>query len=155
MIKSYEELIEKYGTPSLEQAEQAAFSDKWLTLWKADEWERRFSKPWTVPFCRMYVNRDLIDALDNTFFFLDFCGVISELKTFDGCYCVRDIRGKPGKWSIHSWGLAVDLNAAENPLGGPVTFSRKFLEIWRLCGWTVGADFDRQDGMHMQLCSAF
>lgn len=37
-----------------------------------------------------------------------------QIKTFDGCYHVRQIRG--GKaWSTHSWGIAIDLNAKWNP----------------------------------------
>ena len=149
MIKSYAELLEKYGTPSYGQWE----SD-WLSLWRWDIWESVSGRKWCLPFKRMNVNRDLVTPLDDTFIALDKAGLIGELKTFDGCFCIRNVRGKD-KPSIHSWGLAIDFNALENPLGGPVTFSKEFLAIWRVQGWTVGADFQRLDGQHFQLPSAF
>ncbi len=151
MIKSYADLEERYGQP----ASVTHWEDKWLTLWKADIWEAVSGRKWCLPFSRMYVNRDIVTALDDTFIALDKAGLIGEIKTFDGCFCIRDVRGKPGKQSIHSWGLAVDFNALENPLGEQGTFTKEFLDVWRKQGWTCGADFERRDEMHFQLCEAF
>lgn len=43
-------------------------------------------------------------------------GLAGQIKTFDGCFNPRMIRG--GKtWSMHSWGIAIDINAAWNRMG--------------------------------------
>jgi hypothetical protein len=75
-------------------------------------------------------------------------GVEHELKTFDGCFMIRDVRGLPGAMSWHSLGLAIDLNAKSNPLGGPVTFSDKFIKCFTEGGFASGAHFHRKDAMH-------
>ncbi len=43
-------------------------------------------------------------------------GLSRSIKTFDGCYNVRNIRGG-SSWSTHSWAIAIDLNAKWNRFG--------------------------------------
>jgi D-alanyl-D-alanine carboxypeptidase len=66
--------------------------------------------------------------------------------------------------SMHSFGIAIDMNAAWNPLvrgvtpetrealrKEKVTWSEKFLDCWRNVGWTCGADWNTVlDGMHFE-----
>lgn len=148
--KSYADLLDRYGVPSM-----GAWENDWLTLWRSETWSQIYDRHWCLSFTKMYVNKDIVMPLDMVFVALDSAGLIGELKTFDGCFNIRDVRGRVGKSSIHSWGLALDFNALENPLGGPVAFSREFLDVWRGHGWTCGADFQRLDGQHFQYCSAF
>jgi len=77
-------------------------------------------------------------------------GLIDEIETFDGCFCVRKIKG--GKsLSVHSWGMAVDLNAAKNPFNGGCTWSDEFLQVWARHGWESGWLWDEPtDAMHFQ-----
>lgn len=97
---------------------------------------------------KLYANKDmhrpLLLALKNT---LD-RGVSDELVSFDGLFNIRYVRGHAGRPSTHSYGLALDLNATENPLGGPVRFSKGFIECWTDAGFTAGAVFNRVDGQH-------
>lgn len=150
----FEELVDRYGCPWQGTAEYHEFEQKHMTLWRSEVWEDRqpAGQTWTLPFKRIYCNRDLLPLLDMTFDVLYLLGLQDELKTFDGCLNVRPIRGteESPRWSIHSFGLAVDFNASTNPLGGPVSFSPRFLAAMKACGWTCGASFRRADGMHFQ-----
>jgi len=124
-----------------------------MELWKSEKFTEKTGVTWpaTGPFKRMYVNKDLVPYLDAVFVKLIEKDLFKELKTFDGCWNIRPIRGTTDKWSMHTFGVAIDLNASENPLGGPVKFSEEFLQCWRDVGWTCGADFKRVDSMHFQL----
>jgi hypothetical protein len=89
-------------------------------------------------------------------------GCVTELKTWDGCFNIRKKRGL-ASMSLHSWGLAVDMNAFCNPLGltrqqivskGMIPFSDKFLDCFRKNGFDCGADWkSRPDFMHVQLAA--
>ena len=65
-----------------------------------------------------YCNKLLIIAFQNVYKSIVSEGLSEHLKTFNGCYNVRNMRGR-NKLSTHSWGIAVDHNAVENPLGSP------------------------------------
>ncbi len=102
------------------------------------------------PATAIYVNRCMIRALDLAFRNVVDRGLVSELKTYDGCFNVRDVRGKPGVFSWHSYALAIDLNAKENGLGQTPTFSPEFVACFTDEGFEWGGDFARLDGMHFQ-----
>jgi len=100
---------------------------------------------------RLYCNKLITGPLEKVFRKLIETGLDEELKTFDGCFNPRYQRGSTSKISRHAWGIAVDFNAAWNPLGGKVTFSAAFIKVWRDLGWTCGADWTkRPDGMHFE-----
>lgn len=148
--QSFDELVVLFGKPWEGDSAYHEFEQKHLAMWRSEVWEKNTGKSWCLPFKRIYCNQLILPILDQTFQILDTLGLICELKTFDGCFNVRKVRGSEEKYSIHSFGLAIDFNASENPLGGPVKFSRKFLSAMEACGWTCGAYFTRQDGMHFQ-----
>lgn len=86
-------------------------------------------------------------------------GFAQELKTFDGCTCVRPMTGGGG-WSVHSWGLAIDMNAQWNPYGfRPIeekrgkngVFSAGFVNCFIDAGLEWGGCWHNADGMHFQL----
>jgi hypothetical protein len=76
----------------------------------------------------------------------------SFIKTFDGTFVPRHINWNPTKpLSYHSWGIAIDLNAQENPLGGPA--SKENIKLWeeafKPAGFKwLGPDYDP---MHFEL----
>jgi D-alanyl-D-alanine dipeptidase len=94
-------------------------------------------------------------------------GFISELKTWDGCYNFRPMRGYEQKYtaamqagkvaeaitylSVHSWGCAVDVNAFENGLGKDPKLSAGFVKCFTDAGFDWGGTWKRKDGMHFQL----
>lgn len=145
----------RFGNPVLNQAKFEAMNMK---VWNCgDEF------PY-LPFSKMYVNSYILPHLRETFLCLEDAELLTEIRTYDGCFNVRYIRGSATQLSIHSWGLAVDFNAKDNPLGltrqqaidkGLKPFSEAFVSIWRQTDWICGADFNRKDLMHFQYTKDF
>ena len=116
---------------------------------------------------RIYCNKDLIAPLEQAFRSLIATGAVKELKTWDGCYNYRPIRGYEKKYeaamkagrlqlavkylSIHSWGMAIDVNAFENGLGKEPKLSKKFVKCFTDAGLEWGGSWTRKDGMHFQV----
>jgi hypothetical protein len=139
--------LKKYGEPSID--------NKSLILWDVPS-DLEIGQ---IPK-RIYCNKDLVIPLGNAFKNLIDTGCVNELKTWDGCFNIRKKRGL-GSMSLHSWGLAIDMNAFCNPLGlnreqivakGLIPFSEEFLQCFRNAGFDCGADWkSRSDFMHFQL----
>jgi hypothetical protein len=139
--------LKKYGEPSA--------SNPHLVLWDVPT-ELEIG---IIPK-RIYCNKDMIVPLGNAFKKLISTGCVKELKTWDGCFNIRKMRGLTSM-SLHSWGIAIDMNAFCNPLGlsrqeivkkGMTPFSEQFLDCFRSSGFDCGADWkSRPDFMHIQL----
>jgi hypothetical protein len=75
------------------------------------------------------------------------------LKTFDGCFNIRKQRGAASQ-SLHSWGIAIDVNAAWNGLGKATsTYQHGFVKCFTDAGFDWGGTWKRLDGMHFQLAA--
>lgn len=125
---------------------------KWMRVWQIP---KHLNHNWIntatgKPVTKIYINKDAIKPLEDALNNLQKRNLLHELKTFDGCYNIRDIRGIPGQLSTHAYGLAIDLNAAENPLGAVPRLSPEFVKCWTDAGWTWGGNFKRKDGMHFE-----
>jgi hypothetical protein len=76
-------------------------------------------------------------------------------SVYSGCWAVRPIRGGRTP-SMHSFGLAIDINAPENGLAEPVSrtvFKPDSLVVkaFKQEGWVWGGDWrGRRDAMHFQ-----
>ena len=101
---------------------------------------------------RIFCNKDIHKPLAKVFSELIWTGCHTEIQTFDGCFNVRWVRGKPGIESFHSWAIAIDLNAHLMPLNQPSKWTKQFVQIWKDAGWTWGGDFTRLDCQHFQFC---
>jgi hypothetical protein len=99
---------------------------------------------------RIYCNRALTGPLEHALRSLIATGHAAELKTWDGCYIVRKQRGASSH-SLHSWGLAIDVNAAANALGAKPMLSAGFVKCFTDAGFEWGGTWTRKDGMHFQL----
>lgn len=111
-----------------------------------------------MPFPAIYCNRDIMQPLIGSFMALEREGLNDELRSYGGCWNIRPVRGG-NSLSLHSWGVAVDFNTFDNPLGltreqatakGLTPFTDRFQQVWRDHGWTCGIDFARKDGMHFE-----
>ncbi len=116
---------------------------------------------------RIYCNKEMIVPLEVAFLNVINRGLTEEFKTWDGCFQVRPIRGyettvkkllASGQiekamvyMSIHSWGVAIDINAFENGLGKEPKMSKEFVECFEDAGFEWGGNWKRKDGMHFQL----
>lgn len=129
--------VKKYGQPSP--------TNTWLTLWDVPaNLEIGF-----IPK-RIYCNKDLVQPLGQAFQNLITTGKVAELKTWDGCFNIRKKRGL-SSMSLHSWGIAVDLNAFENGLNQTPKLSAAFVKCFTDAGFDWGGTWKRKDGMHFQL----
>ena len=99
---------------------------------------------------KLYCNKDLVQPLSAAFNNLIASGYIKELKTLDGCFNIRKQRGATSQ-SLHSWGIAIDVNAAWNGLGKVPVLSAGFVQCFKDAGFDWGGDWQRKDGMHFQL----
>jgi hypothetical protein len=102
---------------------------------------------------RLYCNKDIIGPLTKAFTALINTGKVKELKTFDGCFNIRYQRGSRTSASLHSWGIAIDVNAAWNGLGKTPQLSADFVKCFTDNGFDWGGTWKRKDGMHFQLSS--
>lgn len=100
---------------------------------------------------RIYCNKDMAPKLLAALNGLKENYLLHELKTFDGCFHIRNVRGDRKKLSAHSYGIAIDINASENQMGHPTAFSPEFLECFKKAGFIWGGTFKRCDPMHFTL----
>jgi hypothetical protein len=135
------QLFTRYGDP-----QSSGFEEKWITNWSV-----RTAFPW-FPKRNVRVHKHFRPVLEDAFRALELIGLHSEIKTFDGGYDVRFVRGSRVVLSTHSWGCAIDMNAAQNPLAGEGTWTEAFLDVMKsheiFCGqhWT-----GRKDPMHFSM----
>lgn len=101
---------------------------------------------------KIYCNKDIVQPLTQAFKNLIKTGCVKELKTWDGCFCIRNrLHLKNTNYSLHSWGIAVDVNAAWNQYGKKPTLSDEFVKCFTDAGFDWGGDWTKPDGMHFQL----
>ncbi|MGH2695281.1 MAG: M15 family metallopeptidase, partial [Actinomycetota bacterium] len=73
---------------------------------------------------------------------------------YGGCYSPRFIDRDPGgRLSHHSWGIAIDVNVAENVFGTKPDQDRRLVEIMERWGFTWGGRWLIPDGMHFEWAS--
>jgi len=78
-------------------------------------------------------------------------GMLGLVRSFDGSYNPRLVRGSTSSLSAHAYGTAIDLNARENPLGqGPTDDQRRLAAVFEEHGWYWGDRFSRRDPMHFE-----
>lgn len=141
------DLISLYGHP-LEIKERRQY----LKMIDLKEFTEYFSikdftgRPWNFKFLGHFL---LEERLRRAFKLIIERKLTSQLKTFDGCFNPR--KSKSGGWSVHSWGLAVDFNAAENPYGGEPKFKKELIYCFIDAGFTAGYFWNPPDGMHFQI----
>ena len=77
-------------------------------------------------------------------------GHLVDPAEYAGCYAPRRIQPS-GTLSLHAWGLAVDLNAASNPVGGESNQDRRLVRAMERHGFYWGGDFPTvPDPMHFE-----
>jgi len=145
----------KYGDPRIGTA---AWAKKWLATYKLPDWLLPHFPPLYdgSKVTRIQMHKDAVAPFEAAMKELVDTGLIKELKSYYGCWVVRNMRGLNTP-SIHSWGCAWDFNANTNPLGKSWTpgkngmFSQRFIEVMQKhldCGaYWKGS---RCDAMHFQ-----
>ena len=134
--------LKKWGDPTVVTNEM-----KYMTVWDVPTHLEIGVIPKKL-YCNKLIVAPLIQAFDNLID-RDF---VKELKTFDGCFNVRRKRGLTSM-SLHSWGIAIDVNAAWNGLNKTPQLSAGFVKCFTDAGFDWGGTWTRKDGMHFQLKS--
>jgi len=144
--------LKKYGDPNL-----LATQSKHFIVWQVPVdiltafSHVRFSAVGTIGFPKkIFVNKDFQPILEKSLRKVIERGLVKELKTWDGCFNIRKMRGLTSM-SLHSWGIAVDLNAFENGLNVEPKLSAGFVKCFTDAGFDWGGVWKRKDGMHFQL----
>lgn len=132
--------LKKWGDPAVTANEL-----KYMTLWDVPS----NLEIGVIPK-RLYCNKLMVGPLTQAFTNLIDRGFVDELKTWDGCFNVRRKRGLKSL-SLHSWGIAIDVNAAWNGLGKTPVLSAGFVKCFTDAGFDWGGIWKRKDGMHFQL----
>jgi D-alanyl-D-alanine carboxypeptidase/Putative peptidoglycan binding domain len=85
-------------------------------------------------------------------------GLLQQVKTYDGSFVPRLIRGSTRSLSNHAYGTAFDINYEWNQLGRTPAAPGKTGSVWELVsiahqhGFFWGGFFARGDGMHFEVC---
>lgn len=148
----------KWGNPL-----NVANEGKYMVLWKVPKYIRK-SIP-TIPQ-RIYCNYEMMVILECAFLNIIDNGLEKEVKTWDGCFNVRPVRGYEKRFekllkegnietamtllSLHAWGCAIDINAAWNGLGKEPSMNKELVKCFTDAGFDWGGNFKRKDGMHFQ-----
>jgi hypothetical protein len=128
--------LKKYGDPVLQKS---------LVIWDVPT-----SLEIGIIPKKIYCNKDLVGPLSKALTALIATGHVKELKTWDGCFNIRKKRGL-SSMSLHSWGIAIDVNAFENGLNATPKLSAGFVKCFTDNGFDWGGNWTRKDGMHFQL----
>jgi len=134
--------LKKYGQPDL-----VATQSKNMVMWDVPA----HLEIGVIPK-KLYCNKDIVGPLTQAFESLIATGHVSELKTWDGCFNIRKKRAL-NSMSLHSWGIAIDINAFENGLNQIPKLSTGFVKCFKDAGFTWGGDWQRLDAMHFELSS--
>ena len=135
MVKS-SDCLKKYGDPTTE---------KFMTVWDIPSYLEHGHIP-----KKLYCNRDMIGPLSIAFRNVIDRGLVEQIKTWDGCFNIRTKRGASST-SLHSWGIAIDINAAWNGFGKTPTMSTELVKCFTDAGFDWGGTWSKPDGMHFQL----
>ena len=93
-----------------------------------------------VPALQAIVDQGLAHLIDTT--------------QYGGCWVPRHIDWSPDRpLSMHSWGLALDLNVSTNQLGQTPTLDMRIVQIMESYGFAWGGRWSRPDGMHFELAA--
>ena len=128
--------LKKYGPPETE---------KFMVMWDVPTELEHGAIP-----KRIYCNRDMVAPLTQAFKNVVDRGLAAQIKTYEGCFNIRRKRGGASS-SLHSWGIAIDINAAWNGFGKTPTMSKELVKCFTDAGFDWGGSWSKPDGMHFQL----
>ena len=107
---------------------------------------------------RMRFHRKAADQLEALWAAWGEAGLADRVRTYEGSYAARFVRGRPGQLSSHAYGSAFDINQRWNRLGhlparaGAEGSVRELVDIANAHGFFWGGHFKgRPDGMHFEV----
>lgn len=136
-----QQLFLQYGDPR-----KPGWEAEWMQLWEIQQQFQWF------PRQSIYIHKDFRLILAPALQELTLTGGSDEIKTFDGCFNIRHVRGGYSVLSVHSWGAAIDLNARDNPMATGGNWSDAFIATMERYGIYCGQAWNgRKDPMHFSM----
>lgn len=152
-----QQLILRYGNPLLNKTARIKFEQKFMMVWKYPALIQEKIPQLGVS---IYINKEFKPDYERFLLELIARNLHGEIKENDQCFEPRYQRGSTTEISKHTWAIATDLNASQNPIyntreqciaKGLKPFSKEFVQCGRDCGLIVGEDFgNRPDLMHFE-----
>ena len=138
--------------------ELGAFSYRYFadgTIEPDARWVRRSIRTETVPVMgRVTCHRLMLPQLRGALQEVADAGLAGTLHTYSGCYVPRFIERDPSRpVSLHTWGIAIDMDAATNSRGIRGTMDARVVEIFKRWGFRWGGDWQYTDPMHFELAT--
>lgn len=144
--RSYSEVKSIFGDPL-----SAGWSSKNLAFCEVAPTLKAFPVKKGSTARGFYCHKLLVPIFQKVFEEIVLSGLTDEVKTFDGCFNIRKIRGSSTTMSLHSWAIAIDLNYKGNELGNPSPeMSADVIAVFKKYGFYWGGNFKRRDGMHFE-----
>jgi hypothetical protein len=133
-----------------------AFSYRYFpdgTIQPDSRWVRENIVTASVPILgRVTCHRLMVPQLRGALADIQAAGLASSLHSYDGCYVPRFIERNPEHAiSLHTWGIAIDLDASTNYRGIEGTMDPKVVDIFKRWGFRWGGDWSYTDPMHFEL----
>jgi hypothetical protein len=119
------------------------------------KWVRQNIRYGTVPVigsvqCHKLMLPQLRKALGE----IERAGLGPKLYSYAGCYVPRFIERNPERSvSLHTWGIAVDFNAATNAVGTRGDMDPRIVAIFEKWGFRWGGRWSPPDPMHFELAA--
>lgn len=135
--------IERFGHPDIEMERRH------MVL---HELPVRIQEAFPVLPKKIYCNKLLVGPLEQALGLLIERDLACHVLTWDGCFNIRKKRGG-NSWSLHSWGIAIDINAAWNGFGEDPMMPLEVVACFEEAGFEWGGYWEKKDGMHFQLRS--
>lgn len=127
------------------------------TISQDRSWVSRNITDRNVPLLGTVVcHRVLLPQLEGALTEIRDAGLSASIKPsqYGGCYVPRFIQRDGSKpLSMHAWGLAVDINVGDNPVGSRPNMDPKVVAIMEKWGFRWGGRWSPPDGHHFELAA--
>ncbi|HVL51005.1 MAG TPA: M15 family metallopeptidase [Actinomycetota bacterium] len=127
------------------------------TISQDREWVARHITSRNVPLLgQVTCHRAMLPQLEAALTEIRDSGLSASIKPgqYGGCYVPRFIERDGTKpLSMHAWGLAVDINVADNPAGAKPNMDPAVVAIFEKWGFRWGGRWSRPDGHHFELAA--
>jgi len=116
-----------------------------------NDWARKNIVRAVLPVAgREWVHRKLLKKFHEVFEEIEEMGLAEHVRQC-GVWCPRHICHNPRKpLSLHSWGIAVDINWATNAYGTEGDMHPDIVDIFEEAGFTWGGRWRKRDCMHFE-----
>ncbi len=123
------------------------------TIQPDSSWVRNNIVTASVPiFGTVTCHRLMIPQLRGALQAVKDAGLASTIHSYDGCYVPRFIERNPTHAiSLHTWGIAIDIDASTNGRGTKGTMDPRVVQIFKQWGFRWGGDWSYTDPMHFEI----